>query len=44
MIMQWKRKVGVGKSYLDGSSNGFGDLLLDMSVWGLGLMFVMGLA
>ena len=27
-------------TYLDGSSDGFGELLLDMSKWNLGLSFV----
>ena len=35
-----ENKSGDWYSYLDGSSDGFGELLLDMSVWGLGLTFV----
>ena len=41
MIMQWKRKVGVGKVTSMASSEGFGELLLIMFEWNPGPLFVM---
>ena len=39
-----KKKSGCQLSYLDGFSDGFEELLPDMSVWGLDPLFVIELA
>ena len=36
-----EKKSGGRYNFLDGSSDGFGELLQDMFVWGLGPTFVM---